>query len=203
MSISKAAYQNLETGLKILGVDADIDSLAQYLALLNKWNQAYNLTAVRNVEDMVSRHILDSLALTPWVVGKRVVDVGTGAGLPGVPLALAFPEKYFVLLDSNGKKMRFLREVKRQLNLSNIDLVEKRVEAFEPEMPFDVVTSRAFSELGKMIQWTKHLKAPNGQWLAMKGKQPEQELKTLNQQIKIHEYQVPGLHEERCCVIIQ
>lgn len=203
MSISKAAYQKLEEGLKRLGVDAGIDKLAQYLVLLNKWNKAYNLTAVRNVEDMVSRHILDSLALTPWVSGQRIIDVGTGAGLPGIPLAMAFPEKQFVLLDSNGKKMRFLREVKRQLNLSNIELVENRVEAFHSEKPFDVVISRAFSELEKMIQWTKHLKASDGVWLAMKGKQPILELKALSQQVTIHEYQVPGLNEERCCVVIQ
>tara|TARA_Y100000588_G_scaffold372063_1_gene444163 strand:+ start:917 stop:1528 length:612 start_codon:yes stop_codon:yes gene_type:complete len=203
MSLSKKMYAVLQKGLDDLNVESDIDALIQYVLLLDKWNKAYNLTAIRAVDEMVSRHLIDSLAMQKLLMGKRVIDVGTGAGLPGIPLAITQPDKQFVLLDSNGKKMRFLREVKRQLHLTNIELVDKRVEAYRPDESFDVVTSRAFSDLKKMIDWTAHLKKPDGIWLAMKGKYPTEELKAIQHPYKVHTYKVPGVDEERCCVEIQ
>ncbi|MBI2784843.1 MAG: 16S rRNA (guanine(527)-N(7))-methyltransferase RsmG, partial [Legionella longbeachae] len=147
----------LEEGLQQFDLEALSASLANYLSLLNKWNLAYNLTAIRDLESMINKHILDSLAILPWLKGNQIIDVGTGPGLPGIPLALAQPEKNFVLLDSNGKKTRFLNEVKRQLNLKNIQIVQFRVENYHPAQGFDTVLSRAFSSLAQMIQWTQHL----------------------------------------------
>jgi 16S rRNA (guanine527-N7)-methyltransferase len=193
----------LETGLKQFDLQAISGSLADYLCLLKKWNLAYNLTAVRDVESMVSKHILDSLAVLPWLHGTRIIDVGTGPGLPGIPLALAKPEINFVLLDSNGKKTRFLNEVKRQLHLKNIEIVQFRVENYHPAQGFDTVVSRAFSSLAQMIQWTQHLIAQHGIWLAMKGRYPDTELNEIKQKTKVEHYTVAGVEGERCCVIIE
>ena len=196
----------LRTGIESMGLSRDLEALTQacwaYLTLLNKWNGAYNLTAVRSMEDMVSRHILDSLAILPWVEGNRVLDVGTGAGLPGIPLALACPDKHVVLLDSNGKKTRFLSEVQRALNISNIEIVQSRVEHYQPALPFDTVVSRAFSDMQSMLEQTKHLLAPGGQWVAMKGSQVNVELSSLATAYRMESYSVAGVEGERCCVII-
>ncbi|QMT58749.1 16S rRNA (guanine(527)-N(7))-methyltransferase RsmG [Legionella sp. PC997] len=193
----------LKEGLQQFELDALSASLADYLFLLNKWNLAYNLTAIRDLESMVSKHILDSLAILPWLRGKQIIDVGTGAGLPGIPLALARPDFNFVLLDSNGKKTRFLNEVKRQLNLKNVEIVQFRVENYHPTQGFDTVVSRAFSSLVQMIQWTQHLIADDGIWLAMKGRDPDTELNEIKQHCSIEHYKVSGIEGERCCVIIE
>jgi 16S rRNA (guanine527-N7)-methyltransferase len=185
-----------------LGLDLPTDPFLQYLNLLQKWNQAYNLTAVIDIEAMVTLHILDSLAILPWVHGERLLDVGSGPGLPGVPLALARSDLQVVLLDSNGKKIRFLQEVKRVLALDNVEIVQMRVENYHPSSGFDTVTSRALSELETMIDWTRHLVAPKGIWLAMKGRRPDAELMPIHYSHRIETYTVPGLHGERCCVII-
>lgn len=179
------------------------EPLFQYLLLLNKWNSAYNLTAIRKPEEMVTKHIFDSLAILPWAQGQRLLDVGTGAGLPGIPLAITKPESQFVLLDSNGKKVRFLQEVKRQLGLRNIEVVQSRVENFHPTLGFDTVISRAFSTLEQMIYWTAHLIRPEGIWLAMKGRHPDTELETIHHPYTVEPYTVAGIDGERCCVLIK
>ena len=193
----------LNDGLQHLGQKLQAKVFLQYLMLLQKWNSAYNLTAIRDMDVMVGRHILDSLAICPWVKGPRLLDVGTGAGFPGIPLALAMPEMHVVLLDSNGKKIRFLREVKRVLSLDNVDIVQTRAENYRPEVGFDTVTSRAFSDVQQLTDWTRHLIVPNGIWLAMKGRYPQVELSQLQLPYCVETYTVAGLESERCCVIIQ
>lgn len=196
------AMQTLTDGLDKSGIKMDPEPLMQYLLLLKKWNQAYNLTAVRDIDSMVTRHLLDSLAILPWVTGRRILDVGSGAGLPGIPLALAQPETQFVLLDSNGKKVRFMQEVKRVLKLDNLNVVQIRVENYHPETDFDTVISRAFSDLKQMLACTKHLLAREGKWLAMKGRYPENELSSTNYPFQVMTYGVTGIDAERCCVVI-
>lgn len=202
MSDMKQVERALLTGMKGLGLDFSGDKLLHYLSLLYKWNQAYNLTAVRDMDSMVTRHLLDSLAILPWVKGSRVLDVGTGPGLPGVPLALANPALHVVLLDSNGKKIRFLQEVKRALMLDNVEIVQTRVESYRATPGFDTVTSRAFSDLQHMLHCTNHLIATDGIWLAMKGRHPEAELASIDRHYQIKPYTVAGIEGERCCVII-
>jgi 16S rRNA (guanine527-N7)-methyltransferase len=154
--------------------------ILQYLELLTRWNNVFNLTAICDPEEMVWLHIIDSLAITPYLQGQRILDVGTGAGLPGVPLALTQPAKKFVLLDSNGKKTRFLTQVKQELKLQNIDIVQARAEAMVFEPPgFDSILSRAFASIPVMLAKTEHLAAANGQFIAMKGLCPTVEIETL------------------------
>lgn len=188
--------------LSVFGADLPFEQLIAYLKLLNKWNQAYNLTAIRDMAQMVTHHIFDSLAIVPWLNGSRILDVGTGAGLPGIPIALSMPEMQVVLLDSNGKKIRFLREVKRALHLSNIEIVQSRVETYHPSSGFDTVISRAVGNLNDLKNGSRHLINKNGIWLAMKGRYPEDELNQLNYPYCVKTYSVPGIVGERCCVII-
>jgi len=202
MNEQAQALAALRSGLQALGLDTPCEPLMHYLYLLQKWNKAYNLTAIRDLDQMITRHLLDSLAIYPWLSGSRIIDVGTGAGLPGIPLALTHPQCQFVLLDSNGKKTRFLREVKRVLQINNIEIEQSRVENYRPEQGFDTVISRAFSDLGQMLDWTGHLIAESGQWLAMKGRYPETELNTITRPYQVQTYTVPGLDGERCCVTI-
>lgn len=192
----------LEQGLQQFALTSLRDPLLEYLVLLNKWNLAYNLTAVRDMESMIGKHLLDSLAILPWIKGARILDVGTGAGLPGIPLAIARPDIHFVLLDSNGKKTRFLQEVKRKLTLDNIEVAQFRVENYRPPQGFDTVISRAFSSLEQMVHWTNHLIAPQGTWLAMKGRYPDTELELINKTYQVERYTVEGVEGERCCVLI-
>ena len=198
---------SIKTGLATLNVPGNHDKLAQdchtYLLLLDKWNTAYNLTAIHTIQDRVERHILDSLAIYPWIKGKHILDVGTGAGLPGIPLALCYPDKHVVLLDSNGKKTRFLTEVKRVLNLSNVDIVHMRVERYRPEILFDSIVSRAFSDLQSLLDLTAHLIRPQGHWVAMKGPNVNIELQTLSRPYRLESYQIPGMSGERYCVVLE
>lgn len=203
MMDENALQSLLNQGLEQFNLTNLSHTLFQYLLLLNKWNQAYNLTAIREPEDMIGKHLLDSLAIIPWLHGNKIIDVGTGPGLPGIPLALAKPELQFVLLDANGKKIRFLNEVKRQLQINNIEIVQIRVENYHPDQGFDTVVSRAFSSLEQMIYWTKHLIAENGIWLAMKGRYPDTELPSINQNYQVKSYTVEGVTGERCCVLIE
>lgn len=179
-----------------------VERLVDYLLLLHKWNQAYNLTAVRSPTEMVSRHIIDSLAILPFIHGTRVLDVGSGAGLPGIPLAIANPKLEVVLLDSNGKKTRFLQEVKRALDLTQVEVVKSRVESYSPPKRFDTLVSRAFSSLQDMVALTNHLRSEEGIWLAMKGHRPDSELISLNYPFRVENYAISGVDGERCCVII-
>jgi 16S rRNA (guanine527-N7)-methyltransferase len=201
----------LKQGLTDLGLSAvpELESnLLQYLALLQRWNKAYNLTSIRDPEQMVIRHILDSLALAPLfsALPGTSIDVGTGAGLPGIPLALVFPEREFCLLDSNGKKTRFLFQVKTELGLANMSVRNDRVEALETEEKFDLILSRAFSNLQQMVSGCRHLLADNGRYLAMKGVYPTAEIADLPADVEVvavHALQVPGLKEERHLVEIK
>lgn len=178
------------------------EKLNAYLLLLHKWNQTYNLTAVRDLELMIGRHLLDSLAVLPWVQGPRILDVGTGPGLPGIPLALANASWDVVLLDSNGKKTRFLQEVKRQLSIDNIEIQHLRVEDYQPDKAFDTVVTRAFSSIPAMLKCTKHVLQPQGKWLAMKGLSPNEELQGIEYPYCVQTYFVPGVLGERCCVTL-
>ena len=180
---------------------AQRDALMAYLDLFQKWNKAYNLTAVRDPEQMVIRHLLDSLAIAPYIEADRYIDVGTGGGLPGVPMAILFPDRRFDLLDSNGKKTRFLFQVKTALALDNMTVHHARVEAFRPEQSYDVVLSRAFASLLDMVTGCRHLLEPGGHFLAMKGTRPDDELAALPfddcRLQAIHTLAVPGLDEQR------
>jgi 16S rRNA (guanine527-N7)-methyltransferase len=177
--------------------------LEAFLAELIKWNRAFNLTAVWTPRDIVKRHFLDSLSILPLVRG-RVLDAGSGAGFPAIPLALANPALQVTALDSNGKKARFLRHVQRTLQMPNLEVVEARVEHFEPAARFDIVTSRAFASLAEFFAATRNLLAPGGEWVAMKGKLDAQELAGIPDDVEIREnrrLRVPGLDEERHAVI--
>lgn len=196
--------QTLQEGLAALRLPAALAApLLAYLAELEKWNAAYNLTAIRDPREMVTRHLLDSLVMVPQVRGP-LLDVGSGAGLPGIPLAIARPELAVTVLDSNGKKARFLRHAVRALKLPNVAVVESRVEDYRPAQPFAVVTSRAFAALRDFFSLTGHLLAPDGQWLAMKGKLDDSEQQDLPAGVGIVEIKplkVPGLAEARHLVI--
>jgi len=171
-----------------------VDQLLEYLLLLDKWNKAYNLTAVRDPFDMVSRHLLDSLSIAPFIRGKRLIDVGSGGGLPGIVLAILNPEKKIDLLDSNGKKTRFLFQVKTALNLNHVEVHHCRVEAHQPNQRYDAVVSRAFASLSDMVQGSRHLLVDKGRFFAMKGLYPQQELSELEKGYKVeacHELVVP------------
>lgn len=190
-------------GLEKLGFIDSKEPLMDYLKLLDKWNKTYNLTAIRDLSEMAIRHILDSLAISPWLRGNSILDIGTGPGLPGIPLAISHPHLKFTLLDSNGKKTRFLDEVKRRLQLNNVEVVQSRAENYQPSLDFDTLTSRAFSDVKQMLHWTKHLASSHSIWLAMKGRYPETELDSLTFPYQVEEYKVPGLDGERCCIIIE
>ncbi len=191
-----------------MGLDlppASIYRLADYLALLEKWNQAYNLTAVRDPEQMVYRHILDSLSVIPYLHGQRVLDIGTGAGLPGIPLAVACPEREFVLLDSNSKKIRFVTQVLSALKLPNVRAVLERAEKLEADQKYDTLISRALGGIADMLTLSAHLCSPRGRFLAMKGVYPQEELAALPQGyevLAVEALQVPGLDGKRHAVII-
>lgn len=193
----------LRRGCEALGLALEsrqAERLLAYLDLLRKWNGAYNLTAVRDPAQMVTRHLLDSLAIAPHLHGRNVIDVGTGAGLPGLPLAILLPESRFSLLDSNGKKTRFLFQVKTALGLDNMQVHHARVESFRPPEPYDAVLSRAFASLADMVARCGHLLAPTGSFLAMKGVYPADELTELGPQYAVKAIQalaVPGLDEQR------
>ena len=198
-----AIEKQLKAGFTELGLTLETAPFVEYLQLLEQWNRAYNLTAVRDMQEMVGRHILDSLAILPMMRGRYWLDVGTGPGLPGIPLALARPDVALVLLDSNGKKTRFLREVVRRLSLHHVEVVLSRAEAYHPEQRFDTVVSRAFSAIEPMIEKTSHLIDTQGLWLAMKGHMPDNELSRLNQLYQVKKYTVPGVSGARCCILIE
>lgn len=204
--------QGLLAGAEQLGLrltEQQADLLLDYMALLIKWNKAYNLTAVREPEAMLRKHLLDSLSLQPLLnkhsSPQRLIDVGTGPGLPGIPLAILNPDKQFDLLDSNGKKTRFMVEACNRLGLSHTCVHHSRVEALQPSAPYDAVLSRAFASIEDMVNSSKHLLSPKGLFLAMKGVYPAEELSALPKPyivLACHELQVPGLNEQRHLVVM-
>jgi 16S rRNA (guanine527-N7)-methyltransferase len=198
----------LKAGLEQLGCDLTPDrqrSLEAYLGLLRRWNRTYNLTAIRDPAEMVTRHLLDSLSVSPYIPAGRLLDAGTGAGLPGIPLAIARRELEVTLLDSAGKKIRFLSHVKRSLRLNNISPVQARLEAYETEGCFDAVISRAFSSLAAFAKAARTLLSPTTTLFAMKGRYPASELEALPawvEVLSVEKLNVPGLQETRHLVIM-
>ncbi|EDV0982678.1 16S rRNA (guanine(527)-N(7))-methyltransferase RsmG, partial [Salmonella enterica subsp. enterica serovar Derby] len=174
--------------------------LVAYVDMLHKWNKAYNLTSVRDPNEMLVRHILDSIVVAPYLQGQRFIDVGTGPGLPGIPLAIVLPDAHFTLLDSLGKRVRFLRQVQHELKLENITPVQSRVEAYPSEPPFDGVISRAFASLNDMVSWCHHLPGEKGRFYALKGQLPGDEIALLPDNFSVESVEklrVPHLEGER------
>jgi len=193
----KAQFIAHLTALK-LSLDATtIEAIFAYAQLLHQWNQIHNLTGAKTLEDIVLHHIVDSLTIAPYIKGPNILDVGSGGGFPGVPLALVFPQNNFILLDSNHKKTRFLNHVVVTLDLKNVKAVCERVEKFSFAPGFDTIISRATVSLKKLWAWTKHLVAPQGQLLAMKGKYPADELKELKVPVQIERLDFPGVEAQR------
>lgn len=174
----------LKAGLQSLGLDTEqqpCELYLAYIAQLEKWNKSYNLTAVKQPEQMLDRHVLDSLSVLSFIAGPNCIDIGTGAGLPGMILAIAQPEINWTLLDSNQKKIRFLNHVKAELGLKNVEVIHSRSESYKPEKNFDTVICRAFAPLNRMLDQCQHLLTDGNQLLAMKGKQAQEEIKELGQ----------------------
>ena len=197
--------QILQAGIDQLGLEAtetQVDLLLDFVSLIEKWNKAYNLTAIRNRDEMVRLHILDSLAVLPFVTGQKIIDVGTGAGLPGIPLAILMPSVQFTLLDSNSKKTRFVQQAILELQLNNVEVVHGRVESLGHEGEYDAVLSRAFASLEEIMNLTEHLTQPEGVLIAMKGQKPESELKKIDRDYSVNSIMVPGVDAERCVVRI-
>jgi 16S rRNA (guanine527-N7)-methyltransferase len=194
--------------LKAAGIslsDQQKEQLVAYVGLLDKWNKAYNLTSVRDPQQMLVRHILDSIVVAPHLKGERFIDVGTGPGLPGIPLAIVLPQAHFTLLDSLGKRVRFLRQVQHELGLTNVTPVQSRVEAFPSEPPFDGVISRAFASLQDMVSWCHHLPSAQGCFYALKGVRPDEEIASLPagfRLVSVNALNVPELDGERHLVVI-
>lgn len=199
-----ALYQQLQAQ-HIELTEHQQQQLLQLVALLDKWNKAYNLTSVRDPAQMLARHVCDSLVVLPYLQGSRFIDVGTGPGLPGLPLAIAAPDKQFVLLDSLGKRIRFIRQVCHELKLENVIAVQSRVEEYNPEVGFDGVISRAFASLNDMLSWCAHLPAQHGKFYALKGIYPTAELAQLPapyQLLKSEQLQVPGVDAARHLIML-
>jgi 16S rRNA (guanine527-N7)-methyltransferase len=214
MTLQSTLQDKLQAGLQVMGLQIDAEKqgkLIAYLLLIDKWNKVHNLTAIREPLEMVTLHLLDSLSVLPHVQAlapKYLLDVGAGAGLPSIPLAICLPDLQVSAIDSVAKKTSFMRQVKGELGLSNFQVEVGRVEALKKEAKFDVIISRAFSEIGLFVKLTKHLLADNGQWLAMKGTVPtnefeHQDFKSANVQVnKIDVLKVAGLDAERHLVFL-
>ncbi|GAB4061246.1 16S rRNA (guanine(527)-N(7))-methyltransferase RsmG [Uliginosibacterium sediminicola] len=204
-----SASQRLDAHIAALGLDLDQaqrDKLLAYVALILKWNKVYNLTAIRDEAQAIDLHIADSLTLLPHVAAERLADIGAGAGLPGIVLAICRPDLQVELVDTVDKKCVFMRQAAGTLGLKNVAVHHTRVENFKPAAPFPVITSRAFAELADFVRWTEHLLAEGGHWLAMKGVYPSDEIARLPATVRVSEsrpLQVPGLDAERHLIIIE
>ncbi len=195
----------LSDGINQLGLrldEAAQQKLILYLELLQKWNKAYNLTAITDFDKMITHHLLDSLSVISYLKGKNILDVGTGAGLPGIPLAIALPDHQFTLLDSNGKKVRFLLQACAELSLPNVKPVQSRIEDYRADRGFDVIISRALGAASELIENSSSLLCKNGRYLLMKGKYPDEESIPAQYVSKVTELQVPGLDALRHLMII-
>ena len=199
----------LHQGLTTLGLDPQscpCDAYLDYIDLLAKWNRAYNLTGIRDKEKMIHAHVLDSLAALPYVQGNRCLDVGTGAGLPGFILALAQPDVAWTLLDSNGKKIRFLNQLLYEMKTGNVEIVHSRADKFLSSVAYSSIISRAFGSLAALHGAAQHLLQPGARLLAMKSRIPDEELQEvagLNVSVSVETVQVPGIDAHRCMVIMQ
>lgn len=192
----------LESGLSQLQLtlsEAQKTQLLVYLTLLQKWNKAYNLTAITDFDKMVTYHLLDSLAIAPFVTGANIVDVGSGAGLPGIPLAICFPEKKFTLMDSIGKKTRFIAQAARELQLSNVQVVQTRAEEYPTKNGFDTMVARAVASIEDLISISQELLTKNGTLLMMKSDVSSEALRKYG--LTCEKLQVPGVDGDRCLVI--
>ena len=202
----EAVQRELDAGLAALRLDPDLTTpLLAYLALLDRWNRTYNLTAVRDPADMVARHLLDSLAMLPFVGDGALADLGTGPGLPGIPLAIARPQLQVTLVESNGKKARFLREAVRTLQLRNARVAESRIESLDEPAAYDAITARALATLPLIVELGGPLLKPAGRLLAMKGARPDEEIAALPDGWRVDGVQrlvVPGLAAERHLVVV-
>lgn len=201
--------EQLTTGLAEMNIsltEEQQQKLLAYLALLLKWNHAYNLTAVRDPKEMVPRQLLDSLSILPFIQGQRILDVGTGAGLPGIPLAIALPDSSFTLLDSNGKKTRFVQQARMELGLENVAVVQGRVEDHKADGGYHTITCRAFAALPKIMKLTRHLAAAGTQLVAMKGTAPGEEIAVLEKSglsAEIKPLQLPMTEGERHVILVR
>ncbi|MBW3698383.1 16S rRNA (guanine(527)-N(7))-methyltransferase RsmG [Vibrio sp. T187] len=193
-----------QTDLQV--TDKQREQLVGYVEMLNKWNKAYNLTSVRDPMDMLVKHILDSVIVSTHLQGQRFIDVGTGPGLPGIPLSIMNPDCEFFLLDSLGKRIRFIKQVVHELGLQNVTPIQSRVEEFQPEEKFDGVLSRAFASMTDMVEWCHHLpKAQSGVFLALKGQHPRDEIDQLPEWCSVTDIKtlvVPELEGERHLVTL-
>ncbi|MFT7229316.1 MAG: 16S rRNA (guanine527-N7)-methyltransferase [Methylophilaceae bacterium] len=197
--------EKLAAGIAEMGLQVSPErqqSLLDYLDLLAKWNKVYNLTAVRDPLEMVTLHLLDSLSVLSYIEGKSLLDVGSGCGLPGIALAICLPELQVTTIDTVQKKAIFMRQVKGELGLGNLQVVNARVEEYEAE-PFELIISRAFSDLDLFMALSQHLLAEGGSWLAMKGVSPQQALEALKVKSKVYPLSVAGLEAERHLAIIE
>ncbi len=197
--------QQLEYGLKQMGLFYPVETqqkLVHYIQLIARWNKTFNLTAIRDVEEMVSKHLLDSLAVQPYLESSLILDVGSGAGLPGIPFAITSPDKHFVLIDSNGKKTRFLTQAKIDLKLENVEVIHQRVEDYQPivdghRIYFDVITARAYAATDDILSSTAHLQNDATRILIMQGKLDEKFASSQYQLLESHALDVYGLDAER------
>ncbi len=204
----RSAYlQQLQNGIAALQLNISLpvmEKMLDFLTILHEWNQKFNLTGIKTIAGMVAPHLLDSLTIAPYLQGQRILDVGTGAGLPGIPLALCFPEKHFVLLDGTGKKVKFLRHIKSELNIPNIEPVQDRAENYQPSKCFDSILFRAVGSMQECIQNAKHLCCPQGEFLFMKGVYPQEELEKISRySCKVIQLTVPDLDVERHLVTVR
>lgn len=199
---------SLEAGLAVLNLvlsEQQKAALLSYLVLLGKWNKTYNLTAIHEPERMLSHHILDSLAIAPFVGAGPLLDVGSGGGFPGIPLAIARPDLAVSVMDASQKKCGFMQQVAIEMRLANVSVQHARVEAYQTPQKFSQIVSRAFSDLSEFVRLTSHLLAPGGNWLAMKGMHPDEEIAKLKAAhvVKTIPLLVPGLNAERCLIIME
>jgi len=195
----------LAAGIQALGLTLEPEAqqrLLEFLHLLQKWNRAYNLTAIDTLPEMITHHVLDSLAIAPYVKGARILDAGTGAGFPGIPLALYYPNQQFVLLDSVGKKIRFLQQAITQFKFDNVTAVQERMEKFVLLPGFDVIICRALGKIQEVMSQTEHLLNANGQWLFMKGVYPATELEQVSQAYVVHKINIPNIAAERHIIVV-